>query len=59
MIDRFALVVDDRVLSGLDDFQRRALRTMAVMADGELLAVFGISDPLRAEVALRLPGMKK
>ena len=50
LIDRFALVVDDRVLSGLDDFQRRALRTMAVMADGELLAVFGISDPLRAEV---------
>lgn len=35
----------------LKRYQSKAMRTLAVAADGKLLAVFGISDPLRPDVA--------
>lgn len=35
----------------LKRYQSKAMRTLAVAADGQLLAVFGISDPIRPDVA--------
>lgn len=35
----------------LKRYQSKAMRTLALAADGQLLAVFGISDPIRPDVA--------
>lgn len=37
-------------INQLEDFQHRAMRTLALAADGRLQAIFAISDPLRDDV---------